>query len=1125
MADTAPPAPPADPIVDRSLAPHFLASVIILLGTVAWAVFDETFTRRPYKDIQAAFVEAATLKSISEVPPLRERVAEEKQSEAYQEAVARLAEALEDVSVVHDALPPELLDELKLTGELKKDLDLLGEARTKVEGDLSNVRGQYQVLRGDYQPHVYEYERALFFKEEQNAARKLDQVKAAEPEINKVFREFMALTDRKAAIQRGLDAYNQNVSAARRAVALAVPSQEKLDGALQNARGMSWSTEIAQVFNEELGVVDRCHSCHVATERMGYDKESWDAAASVVDEWAGKGTTAYAKRVFTTHPNLGTDDPAKFDAFANHPIEMFGCTTCHLGNGPATVADKAHGLEGDPKSSWLKPRHYELNPMLPTDSTHLGSMFEASCVKCHDQQLYLKGAEQLTLGRELMEDVGCVGCHKVQGFRLEEQEIEDLTNTLDKELKPKLLALAGQLEETEEPARVKRALLEVGNQVKVAERRLAELDSEYKFIGPDLNRAGDGGLKNKIFPQWLPRWISNPHAFRPGTRMPNALLARNADPAKDEVIQVAAYIWQQAKGTPAAAGAVQPSFPDAVVQEGRWLANTVGCIGCHSLSDDDGGYDAIDHLRPAEIDATPKAFAAYDVKIFWASQDGILKTGDNEVKPERRPYVRRGESFGPSLGRIGEKVRYDWLVKWLLDPKSIQPHSSMPSLRLTQDEAGKIAAFLTTLRSTKAGGESFAEFDVKLLDDPKLATKGYRHIVRNGCYNCHEIDLRVPAVPEAELAADPAKAQSPFATWQPVAVQPGKIGIELSAHGSKPLPQFDFGVYHHDVPHYRPAWLQTKLLEPRYWDAGKYKGNPGERLIMPRFGLDRDEARAITTVLVGLVEDEVPGQYLYRPDARGQAIVRGERLLKKYNCRSCHMIDGRGAWGHEAIEAGVSAAFGDVAMTKQQLKSTQGIETPLASKQYLPPPLTGQGTRTRPEWLFHFFKNPGAVETAGKIRPFHLVRMPTFELTDSEAQALVDYFNALEQELDPYPTNPEPSPELVEEGRKLFARNECHKCHSVGSWRSEQFVGPNFQITRNRNRVDWLHQFLPDPQTYVPGSQMVSFWNEVPYFVLSKKEQREVDAISAYTRKLADPSFREAEGFVRGARPKVLDMK
>jgi mono/diheme cytochrome c family protein len=54
----------------------------------------------------------------------------------------------------------------------------------------------------------------------------------------------------------------------------------------------------------------------------------------------------------------------------------------------------------------------------------------------------------------------------------------------------------------------------------------------------------------------------------------------------------------------------------------------------------------------------------------------------------------------------------------------------------------------------------------------------------------------------------------------------------------------------------------------------------------------------------------------------------------------------------------------------------------------LPPSLLRQGEKTQPDWLFRFLLNPI------KIRPTAVLRMPRFNMSEDEAQAIVNYFAA-----------------------------------------------------------------------------------------------------------------------------------
>ncbi len=46
------PIPDDDPIVSKSLAPHYVIAVIILMATLFWALWDEDFGQRPWKSFQ-----------------------------------------------------------------------------------------------------------------------------------------------------------------------------------------------------------------------------------------------------------------------------------------------------------------------------------------------------------------------------------------------------------------------------------------------------------------------------------------------------------------------------------------------------------------------------------------------------------------------------------------------------------------------------------------------------------------------------------------------------------------------------------------------------------------------------------------------------------------------------------------------------------------------------------------------------------------------------------------------------------------------------------------------------------------------------------------------------------------
>ena len=124
--------------------------------------------------------------------------------------------------------------------------------------------------------------------------------------------------------------------------------------------------ELKQIWKPEIGLTDRCPSCHVA---MG------DIAP------LPEGGPLYGK-----HPEV------------HHDVGRMGCTLCHRGQGRATSVADAHG----------DVQHWE-DPMLP--KAHL----QASCGSCHGKTAKVATLSHLERGAYLFQEHGCQACHTVDG--------------------------------------------------------------------------------------------------------------------------------------------------------------------------------------------------------------------------------------------------------------------------------------------------------------------------------------------------------------------------------------------------------------------------------------------------------------------------------------------------------------------------------------------------------------------------------------------------------------------------------------------------------------------------------------------------------------------------------------
>jgi cytochrome c553 len=115
--------------------------------------------------------------------------------------------------------------------------------------------------------------------------------------------------------------------------------------------------------------VDRCQTCHIGIDSQGLEK---------------------APLPYQTHP-----EPTLIWI---HPIERFGCTLCHEGQGYALTKVEAHGLVS---------RRYWSKPILPKE------YLQASCGKCHNPDLMEKDAPKLFAAKRLYMEKGCIDCHKI----------------------------------------------------------------------------------------------------------------------------------------------------------------------------------------------------------------------------------------------------------------------------------------------------------------------------------------------------------------------------------------------------------------------------------------------------------------------------------------------------------------------------------------------------------------------------------------------------------------------------------------------------------------------------------------------------------------------------------------
>ncbi len=858
--------------------------------------------------------------------------------------------------------------------------------------------------------------------------------------------------------------------------------------------------------------VDRCITCHKNIDRKDPppDEVNWRNKHKVdVIEWSK------LPEPLNNHPRL--------DLFVSdnspHPASKFGCTVCHWGWDRETSFSRAgHTPDAEEKARYYLDPKTKLWTKLPEDEEppkgiqpvamtqrvawqknhrweeqeflvqpmRAKKYVQASCLKCHADQTELKGGETLNDGRRLIEQLGCWSCHKMKQLETytvikakEGEDFESICKSYD--IDPDELRHINSLSQS--------PVLKVGQELNLPMRTLRK-------VGPSLYK-----VASKTNEDWMRKWLNNPVAFRPNTYMPRFWgLDNNKDTPDRNAVEINAITEFLFAISERPHYAAPPVKGDA--ETGKKLVGELGCMGCHVVDD-----KLVNMKPPANL-----------AKFMDAWQ------------------YRRLRSQGPELEGTGSKTTVNWLFAWLKDPKQYHPKTKMPVLRLNDQEAASVAEYLAGLHNEETDKETLPAIDPHQLDDlvlEYLEVTLSHHTATNKLAKAELADAIEMYFADAETIAyfqDPGrlarenaeqamckkkfeeefddamgkKAEEMAAHIAQVkaAMQAARekaaalsaeqkkniylgsklvarygcfachnirgfenaksIGTELSEWGSKPVNKLDFGLL--EIEHDHVSFLKQKLEAPRSYDTGRIgvTRKPQELLKMPKFNLTDEQIDLIITVISGMTDEKLTAQEPKQLSPTEFQIERGRWMVKELNCQGCHLVEGRGA----AIRgSGILA----------------GMEPPMVSGT---PTQLQQGQRTQPDWLFAFLKAP----TTGLIRPWLKARMPTFGLSDSEANVLVRYFALAGHAQFPYQSpHVQPTAGQLAIGKQMFDGLQCAKCHIVeGKAKGKPLaeipedeladLAPPLNLAHARLQRDWLvNKWLPDPLSQQPGTRMPQF--------------------------------------------------
>ncbi len=546
---------------------------------------------------------------------------------------------------------------------------------------------------------------------------------------------------------------------------------------------------IQQIWMPELGVVDRCTSCHVGLKE-----------ASLVD---------VSLQPFRRHPPIP------------HTLDQFGCTMCHRGQGAAVTVEEAHTSTLD----WEQP-------ILPA------RFIESSCGQCHRGPM--AGTPQLNAGRVLLTRSGCVHCHTVKlpegGTLKATDDPPSLSHIADKTTRewifawiknPQAYAVSARMPNfqlSDDDARDISAFLVV-NSTPVKGDTLALSAAVQKAssdptagaslygesfcsschavqnaagnlvggnIGPELTRVG-----SKVKPDWLAAWVTNPRNYDPPTEMPHYRFS------EQQVATLTGFLQAKTDSDFLANVHLDPATPEQVAH-GKLLVTEYGCASCHEISGIKKPENfapeltrigskpvsqliflpGMQHTLPEYISGKirqPRAFAK-GLKMpqytFTPSQIDSLTTALLSLSERAQtlpPALAvaatpasnyqpagkagqlmsdlacfschkingRGSDLAPDLTWEGSSVQRKWLEDFLRNPNTLRPAliRRMPRFNLKPEEITTLSDYIMTVYQTPA------------FDRDSMPESGYAPAVieqgkqlfysKYGCQGCHIIDPKL----------------------------------------------------------------------------------------------------------------------------------------------------------------------------------------------------------------------------------------------------------------------------------------------------------------------------------------------------------------------------------------------
>src|SRR5579871_303864 len=542
---------------------------------------------------------------------------------------------------------------------------------------------------------------------------------------------------------------------------------------------------IQQIWLPELGVVDRCTSCHVGLKE-----------ASLTD---------VATQPYRKHPVIP------------HNLDQFGCTTCHRGQGAATTVAEAHNST----LAWEQP-------ILPA------KYIESSCGECHRGPL--PGTPVLNQGRNMLASYGCVNCHTIKlsdGTTMKAtDDPPSLSHIADKTTRewiyawlkdPQAYATTATMPNfklNDEDARDMSAFLIAnstpvpGDSLTVAAKPASDPAAGGTLYGESFcaschaiqNAAGNvvGGnvgpeltkIGSKAKPEWLQAWLRNPRMYDSGTAMPHYRFNDG------QIATLAGFLEAKSDSDLLSNAKLDPATPEQIAH-GKRLVSDYGCASCHEIAGIKKPENfapelsrigskpvtqliflaGMQHTLPDYIAGkikNPRAFspglkmpqytfstAQIDslttVLLSLNERSSTLPTSlavpgvpESDYRPAGKAgklmtdlacfschrINGRGGNMAPDLTWEGSSVQRQWLVDFLKYPGTLRPAliRRMPRFNLSDADANELADYIMTVYQSPAVDRDSMPLSGYSQGEVELGRQLFYG--KFACLGCHIVDTK-----------------------------------------------------------------------------------------------------------------------------------------------------------------------------------------------------------------------------------------------------------------------------------------------------------------------------------------------------------------------------------------------